>query len=148
MDEQNRNLILATALSFLVILVWFLLFPPEEPQPTDNLTEATGQELGSETSVPSVPQADLGDATAPTAIPGADTGETREAAAAATVRVPIETDRIEGSISLANESPAARPTAVSVPTVPSFELACIEMPLESVRTKVVTGPIAGNTSAA
>ena len=27
MDEQNRNLILATGLSFLVILVWFLLFP-------------------------------------------------------------------------------------------------------------------------
>ena len=32
MDDQNKNLILATALSFLVILVWFLLFPPEEPQ--------------------------------------------------------------------------------------------------------------------
>ena len=33
MDDQNKNLILATALSFLVILVWFVLFPPEEPQP-------------------------------------------------------------------------------------------------------------------
>ena len=31
MDDQNRNLILATALSFLVILVWFILFPPQEP---------------------------------------------------------------------------------------------------------------------
>ena len=31
MDDQNRNLILATALSFAVILVWFLLFPPPEP---------------------------------------------------------------------------------------------------------------------
>ncbi len=31
MDEQNRNLILATALSFLVVLAWFFLFPPEEP---------------------------------------------------------------------------------------------------------------------
>ena len=30
MDDQNRNLILATALSFLVILVWFFLFPPPE----------------------------------------------------------------------------------------------------------------------
>jgi YidC/Oxa1 family membrane protein insertase len=28
MDDQNRNLILATALSMVVILVWFVLFPP------------------------------------------------------------------------------------------------------------------------
>ncbi|GGL51074.1 membrane protein insertase YidC [Wenxinia marina] len=33
MDDQNKNLILATALSFLVILTWFLLFPPEEQAP-------------------------------------------------------------------------------------------------------------------
>ena len=33
MDEQNKNLILATALSFAVILVWFLLFPPPEADP-------------------------------------------------------------------------------------------------------------------
>ena len=32
MDDQNRNLILATALSFLVILGWFLLFPPPPPE--------------------------------------------------------------------------------------------------------------------
>jgi len=31
MDDQNKNLILATVLSVLVILVWFLLFPPEQP---------------------------------------------------------------------------------------------------------------------
>ena len=35
MDDQNRNLILATALSFLVILGWFLLFPPPPPEPVD-----------------------------------------------------------------------------------------------------------------
>ena len=28
MDDQNKNLILATVLSFLVILIWFTLFPP------------------------------------------------------------------------------------------------------------------------
>ena len=33
MDDQNKNLILATALSFLVILTWFILFPPEEQAP-------------------------------------------------------------------------------------------------------------------
>ena len=31
MDDQNKNLILATALSFVVILVWFVMFPPPEP---------------------------------------------------------------------------------------------------------------------
>ncbi|MEY3307712.1 MAG: rane protein insertase YidC, partial [Pseudomonadota bacterium] len=31
MDDQNKNLILATALSFLVILAWFFFFPPPEP---------------------------------------------------------------------------------------------------------------------
>ncbi len=30
MDDQNKNLILATALSLVVILVWFFLFPPPE----------------------------------------------------------------------------------------------------------------------
>ena len=35
MDDQNKNLILATALSFIVILVWFVLFPPPEPTPAD-----------------------------------------------------------------------------------------------------------------
>ena len=34
MDDQNKNLILATALSFAVILVWFVMFPPEEPAVT------------------------------------------------------------------------------------------------------------------
>ena len=35
MDDQNKNLILATALSFLVILVWFVMFPPPETEPVD-----------------------------------------------------------------------------------------------------------------
>ena len=35
MDDQNKNLILATALSFLVILIWFVLFPPPEQPVTD-----------------------------------------------------------------------------------------------------------------
>ena len=31
MDDQNKNLLLATALSFLVLIGWMLLFPPEVP---------------------------------------------------------------------------------------------------------------------
>lgn len=33
MDDQNKNLILATVLSFVVIMVWFVLFPPDPPPP-------------------------------------------------------------------------------------------------------------------
>src|SRR6056297_3079118 len=31
MDDQNKNLLIATALSFAVILGWFVLFPPPDP---------------------------------------------------------------------------------------------------------------------
>ena len=37
MDEQTKNLILATALSFLVLLTWMFLFPPE-PIPEEIVT--------------------------------------------------------------------------------------------------------------
>ena len=58
MDEQNRNLILATVLSFLVILVWFVMFPPEEP-----VSPATN-EAGLDIPAASAPAADSGDAAA------------------------------------------------------------------------------------
>ena len=35
MDDQNKNLILASVLSFVVIIVWFILFPPPEPTQTE-----------------------------------------------------------------------------------------------------------------
>ena len=35
MDDQNKNLILASVLSFVVIIVWFVLFPPPEPIQTE-----------------------------------------------------------------------------------------------------------------
>ncbi|MGA0715794.1 MAG: membrane protein insertase YidC, partial [Gemmobacter sp.] len=83
MDDQNRNLILATALSFLVILVWFFLFPPPEPTAPPAVTE--------QTLLPPGPQA------AP--VTGAE--GTAAAAAASAPRVPIETPRLEGTIALA-----------------------------------------------
>ena len=33
MDEQNKNLILATVLSAAVLLIWFLVFPPDAQAP-------------------------------------------------------------------------------------------------------------------
>ena len=94
MDDQNKNLILATALSFLVILVWFVLFPPVEP---DAVLDATP---------PPSSTALTGDAIvpAPATEGGATTSSPSNATAAETAdapRVDIDTDRISGSISLA-----------------------------------------------
>jgi YidC/Oxa1 family membrane protein insertase len=40
MDDQNKNLILASVLSFIVIVVWFVMFPPPEPPAPDDLPSA------------------------------------------------------------------------------------------------------------
>jgi YidC/Oxa1 family membrane protein insertase len=91
MDDQNKNLILATALSFIVILVWFVLFPPPEADPT----ATTDQSTLSDTTAPI--------AATPSAVAEATTAnaaETREAALAEAPRVPIKTPRLEGTISL------------------------------------------------
>ena len=98
MDDQNKNLILATALSFLVILVWFLLFPPEQQEVTeattgtDVSTPATDQTTGAELAVtpPAASEA------AVTTSAATDTS----AAVAKIARLPIETSKLEGSISL------------------------------------------------
>ncbi|WP_415919428.1 membrane protein insertase YidC [Tateyamaria sp. SN6-1] len=92
MDDQNKNLILATALSFLVILVWFVLFPPPEPeQPLVSETADLTAPAGGEASVPQTVDdlAATGTSTEPEAPTGTDAP-----------RVPIETDRLTGSISL------------------------------------------------
>ena len=90
MDEQNRNLILATVLSFLVVMVWFWLFPPEElviaDLPPGSETAAT-----IEGAVPSA----VGDVTANTPV----TPEVQETAADAP-RITITTPELTGSISL------------------------------------------------
>jgi YidC/Oxa1 family membrane protein insertase len=91
MDDQNRNLILATALSFLVILVWFLVVEPPQQAPNPDPTVPSEQEL------------DAGDVAAlpPTAgdrLP-ADPTATPEPAAEA-VRIPIDTPSVSGSILL------------------------------------------------
>ena len=86
MDEQNRNLILATALSFLVILVWFWLFPPEDVAPTVVDEAATTAQVDA-----TLPEA--GENTAVTAAEPAE--EIIEAE-----RVDIATEQLTGSISL------------------------------------------------
>ena len=91
MDDQNKNLLIATALSFAVILVWFVLFPPPDPalDPENALPPA------SETAAPAV-------ATTPEAAPGSTpvASQAGPAAVEDAPRVEIETDRLVGSISL------------------------------------------------
>jgi YidC/Oxa1 family membrane protein insertase len=82
MDDQNKNLILATALSFLVILVWFVLFPP--PAPVVD---------------PNAPVAAQGTGTAPPAVGGTAQPGAPEAAPE-TARLAVETPRLVGSIAL------------------------------------------------
>ncbi len=79
MQDQNKNLILATALSFLVILVWFVLFPPPEPTVDPNAPAITAQG--------NLPPALAGE-------PGA------AEAAPESARVRVETPRLTGSIAL------------------------------------------------
>ncbi|WP_172299188.1 membrane protein insertase YidC [Pseudoruegeria sp. HB172150] len=92
MDDQNKNLILATALSFAVILAWFLLFPPEEPpvEPESATVETTESTPDTATPPPAVTGGGNVSAT-PTTAPKA---------AVEAARLRIETPRVEGSISL------------------------------------------------
>lgn len=86
MDDQNKNLILATVLSFLVVMVWFWLFPPEDPA----LTELPPVAEASETTTPSVASDTAAEAATP------DVAD----APVEAPRLMIETPELVGSLSL------------------------------------------------
>ncbi|WP_120500681.1 membrane protein insertase YidC [Roseovarius sp. EL26] len=86
MDDQTKNLILASALSFGVILIWFTLFPPPEADP--NAPAAIEQVDGQEV------------VTTPTADGQAAVTETEEPVEDNAPRLSIATPSLEGSISL------------------------------------------------
>ncbi|GAA4215843.1 YidC/Oxa1 family membrane protein insertase [Sagittula marina] len=92
MDEQNKNLLLATVLSFAVMLVWFVFFQPPEPVEDPNDPAAVTETVTTD-----------GVATAPTSAPGAtpvDAPSDQATAAADAPRLQLDTPRLEGSISL------------------------------------------------
>ncbi|APX23244.1 MAG: membrane protein insertase YidC [Rhodobacteraceae bacterium] len=93
MDDQNKNLLIATGLSFVVILIWFVLFPPPEEPAQDQADPAA------------ITQTEGQPATTPSTAPGSASGDTAspapDTAATDTPRVPIDTPRLEGSIALA-----------------------------------------------
>jgi YidC/Oxa1 family membrane protein insertase len=95
MDDQNKNLILATVLSLIVIVVWLTVFPPPEPDPVP-VAEATSQ-TGPEGDVVTIPSAVTENSGTEAVTAVVEDAETADASAA---RVDIDTPRITGSISL------------------------------------------------
>lgn len=88
MDDQNKNLIFATALSFLVILVWFVMFPPPDAPTVDP-----------NAPVPSATQS----VPAPVASGTADATTTQTATPMAepdAPRLTIDTPSLQGTVSL------------------------------------------------
>jgi YidC/Oxa1 family membrane protein insertase len=100
MDDQNKNLILATALSFLVILVWFVLFPPEEPPVDPNATSGTETAQPVDGVAPAPPAAGTGAGTATTPTVATTAEETRAIALERSARIAIDTPRLRGSIAV------------------------------------------------
>ncbi len=92
MDDQNKNLLLATALSFLVIVAWYVLFPPPEPAPAP---ETAVSQQATEAETAAAPPVAGGAVETP-----ATPEQLRAEAMATTARLPIDTPRLEGSISL------------------------------------------------
>ena len=90
MDDQNKNLILATALSFIVILVWFVMFPPPEPV-ADDPNAIVSTESGA--VLPSVTDETV-------ATNGTTPATTTTSPIANAPRIAIETARLKGSISM------------------------------------------------
>jgi YidC/Oxa1 family membrane protein insertase len=85
MEEQNnKNLILAMALSAAVMLIWFVFFPPQQP-PVDLTTSTTAEQAGTAPVVSGATAA--GDAQAIEPVPEA-------------ARLTIDTPKLGGTISL------------------------------------------------
>ncbi|WP_210529061.1 membrane protein insertase YidC [Rubellimicrobium arenae] len=90
MDDQNKNLLLATALSFVVILAWFLIFPPKEQAPSPDPATVTSQTVPEAVAAPDANEAGAVAADALEEVAPAD----------AAARVAIDTPSVTGSLSL------------------------------------------------
>ncbi|WP_371171242.1 membrane protein insertase YidC [Aliiroseovarius sp. 2305UL8-7] len=89
MDDQNKNLILATVLSFLVITGWLIMFPPAEP--VQSTEQSVAEQAAEQATI--APKLD-GEVT--TAVTAADVAVSAENVG----RVDIDTPELLGSISL------------------------------------------------
>ncbi len=91
MEDQNKNLILATALSLAVILVWYLIFPPADQAPTPE-TATPAEQVLDPGDVAALPPVTADGTPVPQAAP--------EPVADDVPRIAIKTPRLAGSISL------------------------------------------------
>ncbi|QDL90573.1 membrane protein insertase YidC [Paroceanicella profunda] len=83
MDNQNRNMILAIALSLVVFIGWYAIFPPEPPQDPAPAEQTAAQ--SQEPVAPTLPQD-------PVAVRAEALGQTR--------RIKVESPLLSGSISV------------------------------------------------
>ncbi|MDO5648103.1 membrane protein insertase YidC [Paracoccus sp. (in: a-proteobacteria)] len=92
MEDNNRNLILATVLSFLVILVWYTIFAPDPVSDQPSGVPLAEQSIGDQPLAPA----------GAVAVTGADLGsaETAVATTEPVGRVAIQSQALAGSISL------------------------------------------------
>ncbi|OSP55168.1 membrane protein insertase YidC [Pseudoruegeria sp. SK021] len=93
MDDQNKNLILASALSLIVILVWFVLFPPESSPTPEPVTISEGIAPTSD-GIAAAPPAAIVDGVAQSLV------QTRDTALATGERITIASGNLSGSVSL------------------------------------------------
>lgn len=93
MKDESKNLILATVLSFMVVLTWFILFPPPEPLPPEALPEGQVSQDVLANDVANAPPGTIAEGPSNAATNG--TVQPIE-----TQRIPIETERLSGSIAL------------------------------------------------
>ena len=91
MDDQNKNLILATVLSCVVLVVWLYIFPP-----SSQVENFSNNDAGTENTLNS--GSNLDSVSTPTIEISKE--ESRELALEKSERITIETQRLSGSISL------------------------------------------------
>jgi YidC/Oxa1 family membrane protein insertase len=94
MEDNNRNLILATVLSFVVILIWYTVFAPDPPAETQPQQPVAQQTVDGQAVTPAQPDAVAG-------TPADLTAGTAANQPVAAARVEISSPALNGSISLA-----------------------------------------------
>jgi YidC/Oxa1 family membrane protein insertase len=97
MQTDNRNMILAIALSVIVLFGWQFFIAGPQLEQAQRRAEIEAQQAQQDQGL-ATPAAD--GTTAAPSIPGTQTFETRDAAVVATPRVPVVTESLTGSINL------------------------------------------------
>ncbi|MFQ6553431.1 membrane protein insertase YidC [Aestuariibius insulae] len=100
MDDQNKNIILASVLSFLVLMVWFVLFPPEPPVQSDTPPATELAQPADPSRTPEVAQPPSLDGTTSTTATPEQSVSDIEAQIGRADRIEIDTPSLAGSISL------------------------------------------------